>query len=193
MKTFMKGGWAVLMLIIAACSPEQKNTSKFFDFDELIDEQISQLSQRKRVLEKVVQMSTTKSDTAFLPSVQGWGSELEIFRQLETFNKPTYQNAYQIKDSLNDPKSNLKIRQFEAADVPVPLIRFYYQGEFIRLRRIYAEIAERNLLYSTRRILTIDFEEEDGKPLLAHYGVSGFQKMILRDTVRFSIQGQIDW
>lgn len=189
----MNGGWAVLMLIIAACSPEQKNSRKFFDFDGLIDEQISQLSQRKRVLEKVVQMSTTKSDTAFLPSVQGWGSELEIFRQLETFNKPTYQNVYQIKDSLKDPKSNLKIRQFEAAHVPVPLIRFYYQDEFSRLRRIYAEIAEKNLLFSTRRILTIDFEEEDGKPLLARYGVSGFQKMILRDTVRFSIRGQIDW
>ena len=185
--------WMLLFLLAAACSQEQKTTVKFFDFDGLIDEQISQLSQRMRVLDKVANMSTTQSDTAFLPSVKGWGSELEIFRQLETFNKPTYRNVYKVIDSVKDTRSNLKIRQYLAADAPIPVLRFYYQDEFSRLRKIDAEITETNPLYSTHRLLTMEFDEEEGKPMLARYSMIGYQKMILRDTVRFSVQGQIDW
>lgn len=192
MKTATYGRWTLLFLL-AACSQEQKSTKKFYDFDGLIDEQISQLSQRMRVLDKVAQMSTTHSDTTFLPTVNGWESELEIFRQLETINKPTFQNAYRITDPVEDSKSNLKIRQYVAFDVPIPVVRFYYQEEFSRLKKIDAEITEKNLLYTTHRALTMEFDEEDGKPLLIRYAMSGFQKMVLRDTVRFTMKGQINW
>lgn len=193
MNSIKCGSWALLFSLVAACSPEEKATTKFFDFDGLINEQISQLSQRMRVLDKEARMSTTESDTAFLPSVKGWESELEIFRQLETLNKPTFQSVYRIEDSVKDTRSNLKIRQYAAADVPIPIVRFYYQDEFSRLKRIDAVITEKNPLFTTYRTLTMEFDEDDGKPLLTRYGMKGFQKMILRDTVRFSVQGQIDW
>ncbi len=182
-----------MLFIGAACSPEQTSTKKFFDFDGLVDDQVSQLSQRMRVLDKVAQMSNVHSDTTFLPSVNGWESELEIFRQLETFNKPTFQNVYRIEDPVKDSRSNLKIRQYKADEAPITLVRFYYQDEFSRLKKIDAEITETNVLFTTHRILTMEFDEDDGKPQLIRYGMTGFQKMILRDTVRFSVQGQIDW
>ncbi len=193
MKTIRCGHWALLFLIAAACSGKEISTKQIFDFDGLIDEQISQLSQRMRVLDKEAWMSSTASDTAFLPSVKGWEAELEIFRQLETFNKPAFQKAYRMEDPLKDTRSNLKIRQYLAADVPIPVVRFYYQDEFSRLRKIEAEITEKNLLFTTHRALTMEFDEEDGKPLLTRYRMKGYQKMILRDTVHFSAQGQIDW
>lgn len=193
MKTITYGGWMLLLLLASGCTREQVPTPKFFDFDGLVDEQINQLSQRMRVLDKVAQMSSTHSDTTFLPSVKGWESELEIFRQLETFNKPTFRQAYKIEDPVKDSKSNLKIRQYLAAEAPISVVRFYYQDEFSRLKKIEAEITEKNILFTTHRSLSMEFDEEDGKPLMTRYGMSGFQKMVLRDTVHFSVLGQIDW
>lgn len=183
----------LLFLFASACSHEQKSTQKFFDFDGLIDEQINKLSQRKRVLDKVASVSGDKSDSTFLPSVEGWESELGIFRQLELINKPTYRNSYQVEGPLEDTKSNLKIRQYVGPSTPMPLVKFYYQNEFTHLKKIEAAVTERNLLFTNSRSLSMEFDEEEGKPALIRYTVNGYQKMILGDTVRFSVLGQIDW
>lgn len=193
MKRVTFGRWALLFLMAASCSQEQKSTQKFFDFDDLIDDQISQLSLRIGVLDKEVDMGGEKSDSTFLPSAKGWESELEIFRQLEMINKPMYRDAYKIEDPVEDTKSNLKIRQYTAVSSPVPLVKFFYQNELSQLKKIEASVTKSNLLYSTGRVLLMEFEDEEGKPLLFRYSVIGFQKMILSDTVRFSVSGQIDW
>ena len=189
----MRGGFAAL-LFLAACSPEQKSNQKYFDFDRLIDDQVSELSQRKRVLDKMADMEGSKSDTTFLPSSEGWDKELEIFRALEKINKPAYRKAYSITDQVKDTRSNLLIRRYTAPSEPVPLIEFYYQIEFSRLKKIEACLTEKNLLYSTQRVLKMEFEEgEEGHPLLIRYSMEGFQKMFLRDTVRLSMLGEINW
>ncbi|HRI80115.1 MAG TPA: hypothetical protein PLR06_11320 [Cyclobacteriaceae bacterium] len=152
------------------------------------------MSQRKRVLDKVADMGGTQSDTTFLPSVKGWETELEIFRELEKINKAASQGEYKIDDQVKDTKSNLFIRRYTANSEPVPIVEFYYQNEFPRLKKIEASIDERNALYSTCRKLKMEFEEgEEGHPLLTRYSVDGFQKMFLRDTVHLSMAGEIDW
>ena len=77
--------------------------------------------------------------------------------------------------------------------MPLHLIKFYYQNEFSRLKKIEAAITAKNLLYTTSRALVLEFEEEDGKPQLIRYSMNGFQKMVFTDTVRFSVHGQVDW
>lgn len=193
MKTSPYGNWLLLFFFTVACSQDQKSTHIYFDFEGLIDDQINQLSQRCRVLDKMADMDGVKSDSTFLPSTKGWTTELEIFRELELINKPTYKDAYAITDPVEDTKSNLLIRQYTAASAPVSFVKFYYQDQFSRLRKIKATMSQRNYLFSTQRQLVMEFDEEDGKPLLIRYSVNGFQKMILSDTVRFSVQGQIDW
>ncbi len=193
MKTIKFGGLLILFLLSGACSEKPKSSEKYFDFDGLLEDQIDQLSQRSRVLDKMVDMGGEKSDSTFLPSGAGWNSELEIFRNLELINRPTYKGAYAIADPLADAKSNLKIREYTAMSSPVPLVRFYYQDQFERIKKIEAVITRNNFLFKSRRLLTMEFDEDDGKPLLIRYSMKGFQKMILTDTVHFSLQGQIDW
>ena len=72
-------------------------------------------------------------------------------------------------------------------------VRFYYQNDFEKLKKIEANIVEKNLLYSNSRSLTMEFDEEDGKPLLIRYTMKGFQKMAFSEQVQFSVMGQIDW
>src|SRR5258708_31978688 len=157
MKKAAFGRWALLFLFAAACSQEQRPALKLFDFDGLIDDQISQLSQRMRVLDKEVDMGGIKSDSTFLPSAKGWESELEIFRHLEMINKPSYRDIYKIEDPVEDTKSNLKIRQYSTASAPVPLVKLFYQNELTQLKKIEAATTEKNLLYSTRRDLLMQF------------------------------------
>ncbi len=185
--------WSFAALLVVACSQENKSNNKYFDFDGLIDDQISQLSQHMRVLGKIAEMSDGKSDTTFLPSRKGWASELEIFRELEILNRPTYQKVYKVEDSMEDSKSNLKIRQYSSSASPVTFVRFYYQNQFEKLKKIEADIVVKNLFYSSSRSMTMEFDEEDGKPLLIRYRMNGFQKMIFSEPVHFSVMGQIDW
>ena len=193
MKTTTLLAWAITALLASACSQEKISTDKYFDFDGLMDDQVNQLSQRRRVLGKTAEISGIKSDTTFLPSGKGWESELEIFRDLEIINKPSYQKVYKVEDALKDTKSNLKIRQYRSTSSPVTSVKFYYQDEFERLKIIEADIVEKNLLYSNSRSLTMEFDEEDGKPLLIRYTMNGFQKMVFIEPVQFSVMGQIDW
>ena len=193
MKKVKWGRWVLLYFLAAACTQEQASTKKFFDFDGLIDDQISELGQNGRVLEKTSSMAHEHLDSTFLPSAKGWESELEIFRDLEMSNKPAYRNAYRMDDLLKDPKSNLKIRQYTSTEAPLHMLRFYYQNEFSRLRKIEASITEKNYLYTTSRILVMEFEEDEGKSQLIRYSMNGFQKMAFSDTVRFSVEGQLDW
>lgn len=193
MKIQTRSGLTLLLLFASACSREQKSTQKYFDFDGLIEEQISKLGQGKRVLDKVASVSGHESDSTFLPSAQGWESELGIFRQLEMINKPAYQNAYKVEGPIADTKSNLKIRRYVGPSTPMPVVKFYYQNEFAHLRKIEATVTERNLLYTNSRSLRMEFDEEEGQTALIRYAMSGYQKMILGDTVRYSVQGQINW
>jgi hypothetical protein len=186
-------GWIVALCCVAACNNAAVSTQKFFDFDGLITAQVQQLDQSKGVLEKSVTMDLTKSDSIYRPSAKAWESELEIFRDLEIINRPTYRDAYKLDDPLPDATSNLKIRQYVCDKAPLHLVRFYYQNEFSSLKKIEAGFTEKNILYSTSRSLLMEFEEHNGKPQLINYSMKGFQKMVFSDTVRFSVQGHIAW
>ena len=179
--------------MLAACSSKQKSSEKYFDFDGLINAQISELSERKRVLDKSAQLKGVQSDTTFVPDTEGWEAELDLFRQLEVLNKPTHQKTYRVEGPLDDSKSNLKIKQFYAGSNSLPFIRIYYLTELRKVKKIEAVVSESNVLYAGSQRLTMEFEEEDGRPMLIRYGVSGFQKLVMRDTVNFSVHGQIDW
>ncbi|CAN5396062.1 hypothetical protein BH10BAC4_BH10BAC4_01310 [soil metagenome] len=197
------GGRWVLLLLMATCSHEQKITAKTFDFEHLINEQVNELSQRGRILDKTGKVSNKKSDTTFVPTKSAWQAELEIFQQLNDINRLVGRSKYKITDPLEDTKSNLKIREYVASkpkgdawtSETLPSInsmKFYYHDDFSQLKRIEATIAENNMLYSNSRDLIMEFEEEDGTPVLNRYSMFGFQKMMFRDTVRFSILGQIE-
>jgi hypothetical protein len=193
MKTIRYRSWLFLFFLTAACTNKPQINEKYFDFEGLVEDQVNQLSQRSRVLDKMANLNGEESDSTFLPSMKGWTEELEVFRELELINKPTYRDAYATQDPLDDPKSNLKIRSLVSSSAPVRFVKFYYQEEFPRLKKIEAAIEENNLLFSSHRTLLMEFDEEDGKPLLIRYSMSGRQKMILSDTVRFSVAGNVDW
>ncbi len=187
----LRYGW--LVLLTAGCVQTEPANKKEFDFDVLLDEQVRLLSQSGAVLEKSAMMEGQTSDTTFLPTAEGWQKELELFRQMDLLNKPANLRSFVKRDSIKDSKSNLRIREYTSASAPLSQMKIYYLDNFSRLRRIEAVINDRNLLHMTQRRLQLYFEEDNQKPLLNSYAVEGYEKMILSDTVRYSITGHIDW
>ncbi len=192
MRTKILGCW-VLLALMAACAEEKKSTNKYFDFDKLLDQQITLLTEQKRMLVKSASLGDAPQDTVFQPSKQGWERELEGFRLLETINKPAFQKSYKVADAIEDPASNLKIHEFTSDQARVTSIRLYYHNDLSHLKKVECDIVQQNLLYSNKDELTMRFDEENGKTVLTGYSMDGYQKLVLGDTVRFSVKGTVKW
>lgn len=181
-----------VLLLLSACSPSPSTTAKtYFNFDSLIQRQVG-LVGSKDSLEKESEMGATKDRVVLSLDSVLLKSELDIFKQIDMINRPTYLGMYERFDGLSDSKSNLKVRLLQAKiKSPISFVRFYYQDEFYKLRKIEAVFRESNSLYSTQRNMTLDFDLINGRSLLAHYSIVGGEKMIMSDSVSFNLQGTL--
>lgn len=193
----MRVRYVSFLVIITACISCNKTNLKYdkpyFDFDSLINTQVASLVKVKASLSKTVLLdgkrdqSTMKSDSAII------AHELDVFRQLDLINKPLYRNAYEISDGEKDSRSNLIVRTYKSKNPsPVPFVNFYYQNDFLHIKKIESYYVENNSLYSTKRKLQLEFDDASGTLLLSRYELTGTQKMILSDSVKFLIEGSFN-
>lgn len=141
---------------------------------------------------KKASIDGNQDETTFTPDSTLWESELDIFRQLEIYERPAYTDAYVMKDGIPDEKSNLTVRSYHSLkNIPVRDLKFYYHDQFQQLKKIEATYQEKNTLYTTRRSLQMEFDEVNGKSVLSSYSISGVQKMVLSDSVKFSIHSKV--
>jgi hypothetical protein len=175
--------------IFSACDrTNQKYDKAYFDFDSLINMQVAELVKIQSTIRKKSIINEKEDNSSFVPDSLKLANELDVFRQVDIINKPLYRNAYEIKDGEKDTKSNLLIRSYTAkVPSPVPFVRFYYQSSSRDIKKIESVFHEENTLYDTRRNLLLEFDDSSGSLLLKGYQLSGTQKMILNDTVNFSV------
>jgi hypothetical protein len=175
------------LLLFSSCHDQTKNSHSYFD--SLVVAQVTNLSALHAKVSKKAQINGVTDQAVFAPSQSGWKSELDLLHTLSDFERPAFQDRYTLKENAPDTKSNLLIRSYRAnGNVPVPEIKFYYYRQFKNIRRIEATLREKNILFSTIRLVSLEFEEFKGLPLLISYAIEGGQKMILNDTVQYSIR-----
>jgi hypothetical protein len=176
-------------VLLSSCNQtNQKYDKPYFDFDSLIDAQVHYLVNAQVSVYKKSIINGKKDSTSFIPDSLKLANELDVFRQIDLINKPLYRKAFEIKEGEKDTKSNLLIRSYTARESsPVPFIKFYYTSSNRALKKIETLFQEENSLYDTRRNLILKFDDSSGSVLLRSYHLSGTQKMILSDTVNFSV------
>jgi hypothetical protein len=180
----------IMCLLLGSCNESAKKADSYFD--SLVTSQVELLSLAKPSLVKQASIGGQEDQVKFTPDSTLWESELDIFRQLEIYERPAYRDAYEVTDGISDEKSNLTVRSFHSIkNIPVRDLKFYYHNQFQRLRKIEATCQEKNTLYTTRRSLQMEFDEVDGKSVLSSYSISGVQKMVLSDSVKFSINSKV--
>jgi hypothetical protein len=179
-------------LAITSCQNNTAVSKKYFDVDSLIDQQLVYLEKTGASLTKVASIDSVNDKANFKPDSASWAKELEVFRHLDIINKPIYVDAYDITDGEKDVNSNLIVRSFIAnREIPVKSLKLFYQGSPQRLRKLEAVLNEQNSLYYTSRKFSLELEDVNEQLVLSRYNVRGVQKMILRDSVRFSIASKV--
>ncbi|HEV8511953.1 MAG TPA: hypothetical protein VGQ59_01675 [Cyclobacteriaceae bacterium] len=189
MKFFL--GVVSAALLVSCNQKNLKYDKPYFDFDSLVNHQVHQIASAKARVIKKTFLNVKNDSTILSPDTTQWKRELDAFQQLDVINKPLFKGGYQANNKEDD-HSNLIVRSFSTKmKSPVPEVKFFYQGGFKKLKRIESVFNESNVLYSTSRKLTLEFEEQQGMAMISKYRVQGFQKMILSDSVKFSIEGKL--
>jgi hypothetical protein len=95
-------------------------------------------------------------------------------------------------NDVRDVNSNLTVREIRAqGDAPVSLVRFFFLRDPGDIRRIEATLVEENALYTNTHRLTLEFEPANSIRLVQRFRIEGLQKMVMNDSVRFVIAGEI--
>lgn len=184
----------VVVLLLSSCkNKELVATDYYFNIDSLVSANAAYFEKVKPGLKKRAEINGKKDTTAIVPADStAWADELHIFRQLGALNNPVNRDNYIIEDNLNDPQSNLTICQYTtSADLPLIMLKVYYQRRLPEIRKIEAVYNEKNALYSSSRFLTLKMEKIYNKTIITSYSVNGGQKMILGDSVDFQINATL--
>jgi len=185
----------ILPLIgILSCTDPVKRESeglKYYDLNGLIDQQLIWLIEFNPKIQKTAVLNgIPESSSMRLDSVQ-WARELKIFRDAD-LNKSRLRQEYRVVEDLSEPTSNLKIRLYEAINkeiMEVEYLKIFYVEKEVDLRKLEASVREKNSLFSSRKTLYMTFEDDgNGSIKINHFKIEGQQKMILMDTVKFSLE-----
>lgn len=185
-------GVFLLGLYLMSCSSESPGFIGLFNVDSTLQRQINHLIEHKAVIDKKVALNGVEKNTTVSPGDSiDWNEELAIFFELNAVNKPSSRGEYRIENYADD-KSNLNVKAFTTTEeLPVKFLKLYYHQSLGNLRKIEAEYNEENALYSSKRMLTLEFENIFDQTILTSYAVSGGQKMFLDDSVQYTIRAHI--
>ena len=188
----MKSIIPFVFLVLAACGGQQRTRiSTYYNIDSLVSAQQQWLMTLEPLLNKTAHIDSDSSLSNFRPDSTQWANELDVFKKVD-INKPTLDGLYTITVS-DDTNSNLAVRTLstDSREAEVKYLKLYYLDQLEKLKKIEALYIERNPIYASRREVTLVFDEVQNKRLLKRYKISGSQKMILQDTVKFEVDGQL--
>lgn len=159
-----------------------KELQAYYDLDSLVDAQVRELHQGQHRLVKQVAMDSEREEKAIVPDSAGWAREFIIVRDFN-LNKPFYVGAYEVVHNGDTTQYTLK----KGEDAPVKQMSIIMGAEGL-LAGISGTYQESNAVFDHTRHLQLSFMAG----LLDEYSISGFQKMILRDSVNYRIIGTVE-
>lgn len=179
---------AIVFPIFISC---ENNVSKdrklvnegFLDIDSLVTSQLESLS--GKTLMKSVSMDAESEEKEFVPGREDWQQELKVFQDLN-INKPAFIGGYTVTSDEKGRVVSFDRKPDQNSGPDFVRLQKNADGSIVR---ITGQVTEQNTLYDSRRNYSLTFEPESG--LLSWYEFSGFQKLVLKDTTRYKIAGNV--
>jgi hypothetical protein len=147
-----------------------------------LDAQTQDLTRRKPAVEKRVKLRGGQIETTRVPEVE-WDNELQIFYQTD-INKPALRGAYQI-DSVIQEDGRLRRTYRRKPDVENAVERLTVislPSAPAAAQEITATLTQDNPLFFSQKRVAL--HAANGR--LLDYQVTGVQKLVLFDTLRYS-------
>lgn len=166
---------------MAACTNnENKIQSKiYYDLAGLMNQQISDLSAKKPLVEKIVALAD-KQERIETKDID-WNKELELFLQAD-LNKQSYQSGYTI--DIKDKRVSYLLKEGEKLPVKQLMIEF---DDKDLPKHIEATMHTSNYLYESDKKLIADLVNNQ----LKNYKIGGDQQLFIGSKKTFSIEGRI--
>jgi hypothetical protein len=157
----------------------------YFDLRGLLDAQVRQLAAHHPALTKQVSLRGGATETVRVPEVK-WPDELQIFYQAD-INKAALRGAYQV-DSTNLPSgATQQIYRLRPGHDNAAVLQLAVTSAGGQPQEIQAVLRQDNTLFFGQKNLHLTLDNGQ----LRTYGVSGTQKLVLFDTLRYRTQAQV--
>ena len=170
-------------------STPDKASFHVFELNSLLEEQITKLELVKPALKKTVVLDGNPDRIVIEPGDVKWEEILRLFFRAD-ISSPELIGIYQIDES---DSSGIHIQNYvkkpdEKGDITDFTILKYPEGSL----EIHAhEIMENPISLSNLKMTLCFRMTESNDLLLSDYQIRGFQKMILKDTVFYTISGKL--
>lgn len=181
------------VVLFSSCVKKRSETTYYYALDSLLSAQTKFLSGVKATLTKEASLNNKSETKSYIPvSDTAWIHELDVFAELNDINKPANVGKYRTERGVKDPNSNLRIYQIESTEhLPVVFLKVYYLDKLPNIRRIEGFYREESSLLKSSRKVSMEFHDINNKIVLTSYSITGSQKMLLGDSVQFSVNGTI--
>lgn len=157
----------------------------YFDVRGLLDAQVRQLAARHASVTKHVSLRNGMLETVQVPQVK-WADELQIFYQAD-INKAALHGAYRVDSVAEAGGSVRRTYTLQPGHDKVPVTRLSVLSAGGQPQEIQVALRQDNALFSGQKDLRLTLQQGQ----LRTYGVSGTQKLIFFDTLRYSTAAQV--
>ncbi len=183
----------LLSTMLTACESEVgkkvQSTGVYYDVAGFLDQQLQWLDSLGPKVEKVVEAEGVKELKKITLDSLGWAKELAVFYRAD-INDPILRDAYEKDQSEGDANKTITYIAKEAS-AKVQWLKISYHNQAVE--HIAARIQEDNILYKSKSKIELDFDPAQEPPLLMRYAIQQSQKILFRDTVLYSVEGQLNW
>ncbi|HAA15800.1 MAG TPA: hypothetical protein DCE41_30455 [Cytophagales bacterium] len=182
---------AVLFGLLLGCQPEsttEEVEKPYFDLSGFLDLQVEQLSSIDLQLNKSTLLGEDTDQFSSVLQKEEWDQEFRFFYEVD-INQSILLDQYAPSLQKNGGAMITRYSPKETMENGVQWLEIIQTGGVVT--QVSAFTFDKNALYTTQRMLEMNFEDKGGKAHLTDYEVKGFQKMVLKDTVNYSIQGTV--
>ena len=185
----MRNSWllGVLAVAVMACNsdggvgqPAVVRKPLYFDLKGFLDKQTQLLTRRNPAVVKQVQLRAGHGETTKVARTD-WSKELQIFYQAD-INKAALRGAYTVEPPVPATMGLQQQTYRRKPGIDNAVERLMVVSGPQGVREVAATLSQDNALFFSRKELLL----RTSRGLLVDYQVTGVQKLILFDTLRYS-------
>lgn len=158
-----------------------------YDLTAYLQQETARLQQEKPPVLKSVTTKGQPTETTETNEID-WEKELSIFQEVD-LGRPALRDFYrEERQELPNGSTVSTFTKTEEAAAPVQRLELVV-SPFHKLEHLEADVLEENILFYSRRKITLVAEPGTGK--LSSYRVEGVQKLIFGDSLRYRIDANL--